>query len=72
MKKRSEPDFRYPHKIECAIRGVEKGSSACQKLATYLIEQQKPDFDAQGHLFIQAADDFKKAFNWAERATQKP
>ncbi|HLX60892.1 MAG TPA: hypothetical protein VKX17_06380 [Planctomycetota bacterium] len=48
------------------------GSSACQKLATFLIEQQKPDFNAQGHLFVEAADEFQKALNWAERAKQKP
>ncbi|HLX62278.1 MAG TPA: hypothetical protein VKX17_13445 [Planctomycetota bacterium] len=71
MKRRSE-NFRYPHSVECAIRGIASGSSACQKLATFLIEQQKPDFDSQGHLFVEAADEFKKALNWAERAKQKP
>jgi hypothetical protein len=70
MKKRSE--FRYPHQTECAIHGLAHGSAACQKLATFLTEQQRPDFDAQNHLFVEAADEFQKALNWAEQATHKP
>ena len=69
MKKK---EFTYPHKIECAIRSLSHGSAACQKLATFLTEQQKPDFDAQDHLFVEAAEEFKKALKWTERATQNP
>ena len=71
MKKRSE-EFRFPHSVECAIRSIASGNSACRTLSTYLIGLQGPDFDAQGHLFVEAADEFKKALTWAERATQKP
>jgi len=63
-KRRSEKEFRYPHNAS--------GRAARQRLATFLVEQQKPDFNAQDHNFNQAAGEFRKALNWAERATQKP
>ena len=59
MKKR-QSNLTLPHEIECTIRGVAHSSAACQKLATFLTEQQKPDFDAQSHLFTEAAGEFQK------------
>jgi hypothetical protein len=70
MKKRHKEDFRFPHSVECSIRGVAHGSAACQSLATFLIEQQRSDFDAQGHLFNEAADEFKKALKWAKQGAK--
>ena len=68
MKKRQK-NLTLPHQVECAIRGVAHGSSAVQKLATFLIEQQRPDFDAQAHLFTEAAADFQKALTWVEHGS---
>ncbi len=62
---------RYPHKIECAIRALKHGAVACQLLGTFLVEQQRPDFKKQNHLFGEAAHEFKKALKWA-RAGEKP
>ena len=67
MKKRNKRDFRFPHQVECAIRGVAHGTAACQKLTTFLIEQQRPEFDAQGHLFTEAADQLRRALTWVEQ-----
>jgi hypothetical protein len=66
MKKRQK-NLTLPHQVECAIRGVAHGSTACQKLATFLIEQQRPEFDKQTHLFTEAADQLKKALTWVEQ-----
>ena len=71
MKRRSKKcaeNLTLPHEIECAIRGIAHGSIACQKLATFLVEQQRPEFDAQGHLLIEAAGELRKALLWTERA----
>jgi hypothetical protein len=57
---------RYPHKIECAIRGIARCSNACSKLSRFLIEQQRPDFQKQDHLFDEAAQELKKALRWVK------
>jgi hypothetical protein len=70
MKKRQK-NLTLPHQVECAIRGVAHGTAAVQKLATFVIEQQKPEFDAQGHLLTEAADQLKKALTWVEQGRKE-
>jgi hypothetical protein len=70
MKKRQQ-HLALPHQVECAIRGVAHGTAACNKLATFLIEQQRSEFDAQGHLLTEAADQLKKALTWVEQGRKE-
>ena len=63
---------RYPHAIECAIHALAHGSAACEKLGKFLVEQQRPDFQAQDHLFGEAAHELKSALKWSRRGPKRP
>lgn len=63
---------RYPHKVECAIRALKHSAAACDKLGTFLVEQQLPEFEMQGYLFAEAAGELKKALKWAHQGRTLP